>query len=228
MQKWKDAREARPTANVIDLGPNRSKIEGGATVADVVVVENLLLDTGANVNVASVALITALEKAGVATQVVVDDTPTALYPYGKETKPVMLSRRLRLSVALTTTCGPLLLRGVPVWIDDEADADVALIISRPVMESLGFSTDALLVKARSLKPEWDMSDSEFLPSADAAVNRVSASRRTVQDDDPEAGMECSTPVLDLQPGESKDDRRRRCEAEVKAILAAKVEDARSL
>ncbi|RHY21155.1 hypothetical protein DYB32_010152, partial [Aphanomyces invadans] len=35
MQKWKDAREARPTANVIDLGPNRSKVEGGATVADV-------------------------------------------------------------------------------------------------------------------------------------------------------------------------------------------------
>ncbi|RHY18084.1 hypothetical protein DYB32_010439 [Aphanomyces invadans] len=105
----------------------------------------------------------AREKAGVATQVVVDDTPTALYPYGKATKPVLLRRRLRLSVALTTTCGPLLLR---------------------------FSTDALLVNARSLKPEWDMSDSEFLPSADAAVNRVCASRPAVQDFDPEAGMEC--------------------------------------
>ncbi|ETV90285.1 hypothetical protein H310_14900, partial [Aphanomyces invadans] len=91
MQKWKDARESCLTANVIDLGPNRSKIEDGATVADVVVVENVLLDMGANVNVASVGLITALEKAGVATQVVVDDTPTALYPYGKETKLVMLS-----------------------------------------------------------------------------------------------------------------------------------------
>ncbi|RHY17526.1 hypothetical protein DYB32_010502, partial [Aphanomyces invadans] len=103
MQKWKDAPEVRPTANVIDLGPTRSKIEGGATVADVVVVDNLLLDTGANVNLASVGLVAALVKAGVATQVVV----TALYPYGKATKPVLLSRRLRLSVALTTTCGPL-------------------------------------------------------------------------------------------------------------------------
>ncbi|RHY24213.1 hypothetical protein DYB32_008940 [Aphanomyces invadans] len=66
---------------------------------------------------------------------------------------VLLSRRLRLSVAITTTCGPLLLRGLPVWIDDEADDDVALIISGPLMESLGFSTDALLVYVRSLKPE---------------------------------------------------------------------------
>ncbi|RHY26412.1 hypothetical protein DYB32_007631, partial [Aphanomyces invadans] len=89
MQKWKDAREVR------------------ATVADVVVVDNLLLDTGDNVNVASVGLVAALEKAGVATQVVVDDTPTALYPYGKATKHVLLSRRLRLSVALTTMCAVL-------------------------------------------------------------------------------------------------------------------------
>ncbi|ETW00891.1 hypothetical protein H310_06554 [Aphanomyces invadans] len=105
MQKWKDAREARLTVNVIDLGPNRSKIEGGTTVADVVVVEYLLFATGANVNVASVGLITELEKAGVATQVVVDDTPTALYLFGKETKAVLLSRHLRLSVALMMACG---------------------------------------------------------------------------------------------------------------------------
>ncbi|RHY27897.1 hypothetical protein DYB32_006578 [Aphanomyces invadans] len=194
MQKWKDARVVRPTSNVIDLGPTRSKIEGGVTVADVVVVDNLLLDTGGNVNVASVGLVEALEKANVATQVVVDDTPTALYPYGKATKPVLLSRRLRLSVALTTTCGPLLLRGLPVWVDDDADDDVALIISRPVMESLGFSTDALLVNARSLISEWDMSDSEFLPSADAAVNWMCASRPAVQDLNPEVGMDCSTPM----------------------------------
>ncbi|ETW04755.1 hypothetical protein H310_03902 [Aphanomyces invadans] len=88
------------------------------------------------------------------------------------------------------------------------------------MESLGFSTDAL-------KPEWDMSDSEFLPSADTAVNRVCASRPAVQDFDPEAGMECSTPVLDVLPGESKEDRLRRCESEVKYILASKVEEARN-
>ncbi|RHY17379.1 hypothetical protein DYB32_010529 [Aphanomyces invadans] len=80
----KAAHKARPTANVFDIGPNHS-IEGGATVADIVVVENLLLDWGVNVNVTYVGLITALEKADVATQVVADDTPTALYPYGKET-----------------------------------------------------------------------------------------------------------------------------------------------
>ncbi|RHY23025.1 hypothetical protein DYB32_009325 [Aphanomyces invadans] len=142
-------------------------------------------------------------RAGVATQVVVDDTPTALYPYGKEPKLVMLSRCLCMSVTLTTTCGPLLLRGVPIWIDDEADDDVALNVSR------------------------DMSDSEFLPSAEVAVNQVSRSHLIVLDDDPVARMECS-PVVDMLPGESKEDLRRRCEAMVKAILVAKVEDARSL
>ncbi|ETV90284.1 hypothetical protein H310_14899 [Aphanomyces invadans] len=96
------------------------------------------------------------------------------------------------------------------------------------MESLGYSTGALLVKERSLKPVSDMSDSVFLPSEEVSVNRVSASRHVVQDDDSEAGMECSTPVLDVLPGDSKEDRRRRCEAEVKAILAVKVEGARSL
>ncbi|ETV92085.1 hypothetical protein H310_13504 [Aphanomyces invadans] len=171
MQGWEAAREARPIANFIDLGPNRSKIEGGATVAAVVVVENLLFDMSAKVNV---GLITALEKAGL-----MEGNPTALCPYGKSTKPVRLSRRLRPSVALMTTCGPLQLRGVPVWVVDEADVNVALIISRPVMESLGFFTGVLFVKARSLKPEWDMSDGESLPSAEVAVNRVSALTRTL-------------------------------------------------
>ncbi|ETV90141.1 hypothetical protein H310_15025 [Aphanomyces invadans] len=64
----KDAREARPTANVIDLGTTGLKIEGGVTVADVVVVDNLLHDTSANVNVASVGLVASLEKESVATQ----------------------------------------------------------------------------------------------------------------------------------------------------------------
>ncbi|RHY17404.1 hypothetical protein DYB32_010527, partial [Aphanomyces invadans] len=82
--KWNATHKARPTANVFDLGPNHS-IEAGATVAGIAVVENLLLDWGANVNVTYVGLITALEKADVATQVVAYDTPTALYPYGKKT-----------------------------------------------------------------------------------------------------------------------------------------------
>ncbi|ETV93739.1 hypothetical protein H310_12315 [Aphanomyces invadans] len=72
-----------------------------------------------------------------------------------------------------------------------------------------------------------MSDSEFLPSAEVAVNQVSRSHLIVLDDDPVARMECS-PVVDMLPGESKEDLRRRCEAMVKAILVAKVEDARSL
>ncbi|ETV95850.1 hypothetical protein H310_10893 [Aphanomyces invadans] len=211
MQKWKDAREVLPTANVFDLGPNWSKIEGGATVADVVMVDNLLLDTRAKVNVPSVGLVAALEKAGVVTQVVVDDTPPALYPYGKATKPVLLSRRLRLSVALTTTCGPLLLRGLPVWIDDDADDDVALIFSRPLIPRIHNGRapgQRALAQARTL----------------LSIGCVPA----VQDFDLEAGMECSTPVLDALPGESKEDRQRRCESEVKAILASKVEEARSL
>ncbi|RHY21295.1 hypothetical protein DYB32_009853 [Aphanomyces invadans] len=114
----KEARDKRATANMIDLSRERTKIEGRAVVCEVVPVDQLLLDTGASVNVVSAELFSALKKAKADVQVVVDDTPTALYPYGKTSTAVMLSRRLRMSVALETTCGPLLLRGMLVWIDE--------------------------------------------------------------------------------------------------------------
>ncbi|RHY24862.1 hypothetical protein DYB32_008651 [Aphanomyces invadans] len=214
IQVWKEDRGKRAKANVIDLSRERKKIEGGAVLCDAVPVDQLLLDTGANVNVASAAgLINALKKTKADVQVVVDDTPTALYSYGKTSNPVMLSRRL--------------LRGLPVRID-ESDEDVALILSRRVMEALGFSTDVLLVQARTKKPEWDLSDSSFLPTmGDATVHRLQARRPVVEDGDPDDGMQCATPKLGIQDGETTEKRQQRQQVEVEAILATKVDEAKS-
>jgi hypothetical protein len=59
-------------------------------------------------------------------------------------------------VTLDTTCGPLVLRRLQAWVDDSAP-HVESIISRQVMELLGFSTDDLLVGALKKRVEWDVS-----------------------------------------------------------------------
>jgi hypothetical protein len=66
-------------------------------------------------------------------------------------------------VTLDTTCGPLALRRLQAWVDDSAPlveliiSHVELIISRQVMELLGYSTDELLVGALKKRVEWDVS-----------------------------------------------------------------------
>ncbi|RLO11086.1 hypothetical protein DYB28_009807, partial [Aphanomyces astaci] len=83
--------------------------------------------------------------------------PHLAYPYGSDAKPVVMTRSVKFNcVTLDTTCGPLVLRGLKAWVDDASTA-TELIVSRPVMELLGFSVEDLLVGARKKKEEWDVS-----------------------------------------------------------------------
>jgi hypothetical protein len=132
-----------------------------------------------------------------------DGRQRRIYPNGKGAKPLEMTRHVRFgAVTLITTCGPLVLRRLQAWIDDTASS-VKLIVRRPVMEILGFSTDDLLDEAHSKNAEWDVSR-----AADEAVTvltrvQILMSERLdppdVADLDPDDGLECAMPVVELPP-----------------------------
>lgn len=104
-----------------------------------------LLDTGANVSLVSVGMLKAQEKADGFLEVAIAAKPVELAPLGNER--MLVSRRVRLrNVELSTTAGPLMLPVLECWIDNK-DPKQSLILGRPVMHQLGYSTDGLLSSA---------------------------------------------------------------------------------
>ncbi|GMF57840.1 unnamed protein product [Phytophthora fragariaefolia] len=61
-------------------------------------------------------------------------------------------------VVLTTSAWPLVLRNLAGYVEDE-NHSLDLTVGRPIMKFLGYSTDNLLVDARSNKPEWNLGGS---------------------------------------------------------------------
>jgi hypothetical protein len=147
----------------------------------------------------------ALVSANVAWDVSVVDKPRRIYPYGEGAKPLEMTRHARFGgVTLDTTCGPIVLRGLQAWIDDTASW-VELIVSRPVMEILGFSTDDLLVGARSKNAEWDIA--RAVATALTRVQTLMSERLNPPDMaelDPDDGLECVTPVVEIPPSSVKE------------------------
>ncbi|RLO03094.1 hypothetical protein DYB28_013302, partial [Aphanomyces astaci] len=110
-------------------------------------VDDVLLDSGSDVTVVTRGVMDALDAAGVKVGTVSHSVPHLAYPYGSDAKPVVMTRSVKFNcVTLDTTCGPLVLRGLKAWVDDASTA-TELIVSRPVMELLGFSVEDLLVGA---------------------------------------------------------------------------------
>ncbi|RHY23528.1 hypothetical protein DYB32_009155 [Aphanomyces invadans] len=167
---------------------SRRSTNRGVMVEGVVRVENILLDTGADVNVVSRGVRDALAACDAAVDIVVHD------------------------ITLDTTCGPLVLRGLKAWVDNTASS-IDVIISRPVMEVLGFSVDDLLVEARQQKSEWDVSDGVDIPASNMArVSFLMAERRDPLDPclEESDGMHCATPEV-VGPkiiGASEESRRK--------------------
>ncbi|RHY48052.1 hypothetical protein DYB38_012156 [Aphanomyces astaci] len=128
-----------------------------ATVDGVVPVRASLLDSGADLSVASGGLVSALLAAGAAPETIVMG-PTTLRPYGTDSRPITVTKQVRLGrLEFNTGCGPLMLRGLRVWID-EAEAAVELTLGLPVMQKLGYSEQTLLENARRQQAVWDFAD----------------------------------------------------------------------
>jgi hypothetical protein len=132
IKRWKER------IKVVGSQSGRRSTGRGATIEVAVRVKDVLLDTGSDVTIVSKGVLDALASAGVAVDVEEKSKPHRVYPYGTNTKPLDMYRLVKFGgVTLDTTCGPLVLRRLQAWVDDSAP-HVELIISRQVMESLGF------------------------------------------------------------------------------------------
>ncbi|RLO03102.1 hypothetical protein DYB28_013292 [Aphanomyces astaci] len=204
VKRWKDG------IKVLVNQPQRQKTERGVLLENIVRVDDVLLDSGSDVTVVTRGVMDALDAAGVKVGTVSHSVPHLAYPYGSDAKPVVMTRSVKFNcVTLDTTCGPLVLRGLKAWVDDASTA-TELIVSRPVMELLGFSVEDLLVGARKKMEEWDVSS---VPTNElsgmANVKRLMAEKLNPLELDPDDGMECATPeVYPKASVEDEADRRR--------------------
>ncbi|KAE9271913.1 hypothetical protein PR003_g30368 [Phytophthora rubi] len=73
-------------------------------------------------------------------------------------------------VMLATSAGPLMLRNLECFVD-ESDPSHGLIVGRPIMKILGYSTDELLVRARDAQTEWELAgaDDTTAPTAEGTT-----------------------------------------------------------
>ncbi|KAE8992361.1 hypothetical protein PR003_g21169 [Phytophthora rubi] len=94
----------------------------------------------------------ALVKSGMSVQISrVDDVK--LSPVGG--RAVGVSRvAIFKEVVLTSSAGPLMLRNLACYVEEE-NLSQNLTVGRSTIKILGYSTDKLLVDARSNKPEWE-------------------------------------------------------------------------
>lgn len=114
-------------------------------------IDATLLDSGADTCLVSGATLQALQKKGVFVSVLQTGLKHELLPLGGG--KVIVSRMVRLDrVEFATSASPLVLRKLKCWVHEE-DETLTLTLSRGVMESLGYSTEALLARAAEEQAE---------------------------------------------------------------------------
>ncbi|KAH9069021.1 hypothetical protein Ae201684P_004951 [Aphanomyces euteiches] len=191
LKKWRDA------VQVLGDMPERRRTDRGAMVEALVRVDNVLLDTGADVNVVSRGVMDALAAKGASVAVATHDKPRQIYPYGVDAVSLEMRRSVKFtSVTLETACGPLTLRGLQAWVDD---------------------TSSLIELIMICSSEHD----SRMPSG--IIQRLMADGR--ESDEPRLdesdGMECATPAVERPTGDGRDEERRKKKEE--AVLGPYVE-----
>ncbi|KAG6608816.1 DEAD-box ATP-dependent RNA helicase 36 [Phytophthora cinnamomi] len=137
LREWREKRAppaaapAEPVHHVKALQLQEVPLQAGsgclARLENVLDLDNVLLDSGTDVNVAS--------------------------------RHFEVTKRVRFgAIQVQTTAGPLLLRNTPAWVFEHEKEKHTLVLSRPVMERLGYSVDAILAQACDTSREWDMQD----------------------------------------------------------------------
>ncbi|KAE9015727.1 hypothetical protein PR002_g13842 [Phytophthora rubi] len=152
-----------------DLKLERTQDAGtvDATV-DGLEVKALLLDSGADTSLVARGVIDALQDDGVLVHIrqVADQE---LKPVGSG--QLVASQVVQFKeVMLATSAGPLMLRNLECFVD-ESDPSHGLIVGRPIMKILGYSTDELLVRARDAQTEWELAgaDDTTAPTAEGTT-----------------------------------------------------------
>ncbi|KAG6615986.1 DEAD-box ATP-dependent RNA helicase 36 [Phytophthora cinnamomi] len=147
----------------------------GVMIEDVLELDRVLLDSGADVIVASRSLVAHLERNGVSVRVETC-SPRSLSMFDGKTLTVMQKAWFD-TIKIYTSAGPLLLRRTPAWIFGDDAEPLTMMLSRPVMERLGYSVDAILAKAYGTRPEWDLQD---LATEEGAVKALQDDSRGQQ------------------------------------------------
>ncbi|ETV93807.1 hypothetical protein H310_12370 [Aphanomyces invadans] len=180
-------------------------------VEGVLPLEATLFDSGSDTSVGSLGLVTALLAAGASVTMRDARRPLELQPYGAGTPPVTVTKKVKLnSVEFQTSYGPLVLRGLDLWVDDAVKDKAEL-------------ADGVLAAARKQAAVWDLdalaTDSPA-PTAMACINRLMQTKLedTADEDD---GMQCATPL----PGAVTPAENAKQEAEVWEVLSAKINKA---
>jgi hypothetical protein len=152
-----------------------------------------LLDSGSDVSLVSMGLVKALMAAGSRVTMIEAPSPLEVRPYGVAAPAIVVTQQIRLaSVQFDTTSGPLVLRGLLLWVDETVGAGVELLVGLPVMERLGYSAESVLANARVRAEVWDMDESRG-PTAMSRVNRLMLAEIQIDDvmDDPEVPADCA-------------------------------------
>ncbi|RLO03273.1 hypothetical protein DYB28_015751, partial [Aphanomyces astaci] len=203
MDKWESARNRKVTklqgsANK-SLGREEAKIEG------IVSVTTTLLDTGSDVTLVTAGVMKSLERAGVEVKVISPE-PSVIQQYG-QAPALKVDRQVQFKLlTLDTPCGPLALRGLKAWMDSSSNA-AEFLISRAVMERLGFSEDELPSHAFAKQEVWNVSDVDK-PSAMASVSRLTQVAAS-SDECGDGGMHCATPNIQVPSAEDAEGERNR-------------------
>ncbi|GMF18554.1 unnamed protein product [Phytophthora fragariaefolia] len=133
------AATATPVYHVKALQLKEVPLEPGsecmARLENVLDLDSVLLDSGADVNVASRSLVELLRELGVALR---ENTVTPRKLETFDGSVFEVSRRDQFdTIQFRTTAGPLLLRNTPAWVFEQEQEKQVLVLSHPVMESLG-------------------------------------------------------------------------------------------
>ncbi|KAF0774504.1 hypothetical protein AaE_001796 [Aphanomyces astaci] len=194
--------------------PDAKRPELPAIVAGVFAVQASLLDSGADLSVASGGLVSALLAAGASPEITVMG-PMELRPYGADSQVITVTKQVRLgSLEFKTACGPMMLRGLRVWVD-ETVAPVELTLGLPVIQKLGYNEQTLLENARRQQAVWDFGD-QPITTPRVAMHRTLRMGELSEGIDDDEGMACATPEL----GDAPDD-----DGPVRTVLETKVAEA---
>ncbi|RHY12787.1 hypothetical protein DYB36_012001 [Aphanomyces astaci] len=175
-----------------------------------------LLDSGADLSVASGGLVSALLAAGASPEITVMG-PMELRPYGADSQVITVTKQVRLgSLEFKTACGPLMLRGLRVWVD-ETVAPVELTLGLPVMQKLGYNEQTLLENARRQQAVWDFGD-QPITTPGVAMHRTLRMGELSEGIDDDEGMACATPELGNAPDDDGPSRTIRHVAELADAL----------
>ncbi|RHY16034.1 hypothetical protein DYB32_010685 [Aphanomyces invadans] len=122
------------------------------------------------------------------------------------------------SVVFQTSYGPLVLRGLDLWVDEAVTDKAELLVGRPVMNFLGYSADGVLAAARNQAAVWYQDTLEPPPpTAMATVHRLMQAGLDDGGND-EDGMQCATHL----PGAVGPKEQAAREAAVWDVLATKL------